>query len=84
MLVPEDLTGLEDDQLYRALDDLVAYRRSDGCGRSPEAAHVRLYVREERERVKRELERRGLPATRPGDTRAYGPGQAPWQRASGA
>jgi len=33
-----------------------------------------------RKKVKAELERRGLPTTRPGDTRVYGPGQALWQK----
>jgi len=57
---PSEMTN---EELYQALRDLDEYRRSDGRGRSPEAAYVRDYVREEKRRVKAELKRRGLPTT---------------------
>jgi len=49
---PSEMTN---EELYQALRDLDEYRRSDGRGRSPEAAYVRDYVREEKRRVKAEL-----------------------------
>lgn len=58
---PSEMT---DEELYQALRDLDEYRRSDGRGRSPEAAYVRDYVREEKRWVKGELKRRGLPTTK--------------------
>lgn len=81
MFTPANLATQTPEQLYALLDDLTEYRRSDGRGRTPEAAYVREYCASERVRVKRELARRGLPATRPGDTRVYGPGVAAWQKA---
>ena len=81
MWAPEDLAALDAGELYDALDALAEYRQAEGRQRTPEAAHVRLYVKEERARVKAELRRRGLPTTRPDDQRAYGPGQAHWQGA---
>lgn len=81
MIAPQDLTKLKPEGLYHALDELSAHRSRYGRGRTPEAAHVRDYCKAERARVKRELRRRELPATRPGDERTYGPGVAWWQRA---
>ena len=80
-MIPEDLNELTSEDLYQTLDDLTEYRRSDGRGRSMEAAYVREYCKAERKRVKAELKRRSLPGTSSGDTRVYGPGQANWQRA---
>ena len=84
LLVPDDLDALSPADLYDALDDLAAFRRRRGRGRTAEAAHARGVCAAERARVKAELRRRGLRATRPGDTRVYGPGQAGWQRAGGS
>lgn len=67
-------------QLYRRLDWLVEHRRQHERERTAEAAYVRYFCKEERKRVKRELKCRGLPATRPDDTRCYGPACATWQR----
>lgn len=80
-MIPDDLTAVEAEALYTLLDDLAEYRRTDGRGRSEESTYVRGYCDEERARVKVEIRRRGLPGTKPGDTRVYGPGQAAWQRA---
>ena len=80
---PEDLTALTADQLYDLKDALVIYRSINGRGRTPEAAQVRWYCKEERKRINAELRRRKLPGTRPGDPRVYGPGTAAWQRAGG-
>lgn len=81
LLLLDDLTTLTEDRLYQVLDDLRDHRERDGRGRTPEAAHVRLFCREEGKRVKAELKRRGLPTSRPDDTRRYGPGRTAWQRA---
>jgi len=74
------LSDYTDEALYNFLDHLVEHRRQHGQGRSPEAYQAHHYCDEMRPKVKAELERRSLPATRPGDTRVYGPGQARWQR----
>ncbi len=83
-MIPDDLTAVEAEALYALLDDLTSYRQTDGRGRSEEATYVRDYCETERERVKVEIRRRGLPGTRANDTRIYGPGQAAWQRAGTA
>jgi hypothetical protein len=70
-----------DEALYDFLDHLTEYRRQNGRGRSPEAYHIRHYCGKMRKKVKAELKRRELPATRPGDKRVYGPGQQSWQEA---
>lgn len=70
--IPRDLTKLTGDELYRALFELAEYRRSDGRGRSMEAAYVRDYVRQESQRVRAELKRRGLPTTRNAQTAPAG------------
>ena len=84
MFVTEDLAKLTADELYQALDDLTAYRRSEGRGPSPEAAYVRQFCKTERVRVKAELKRRGLKGTRADDARVYGSGKQAWQKGQGA
>jgi len=84
LIVPDDLTTFYPSDLYEFLDDLTEYRRQYGRGRTEDAAYAREYCKSERARVKSELRRRGLPLTRPGDTRTYGPGQAQWQTAGAA
>jgi len=56
-------------------------RKAEGeaRGRSEAAAYAQWYCDTMRPKVKAELERRSLPATRPGNKRVYGPGQAQWQ-----
>jgi hypothetical protein len=81
LLAPDDLASLSPGELYELLDHLAAFRRAYGRGRTPEAAHARQTCTVERARVKAELRRRGLRATRAGDRRVYGPGRAGWQRA---
>lgn len=71
-------------QLYRRLDWLAKHRREYGQGHNEGAVYVRDFCKKERERIKRELKRRELPTTRPGDQRVYGSGAASWQRAGGA
>jgi len=83
MIIPENLTQSTPEELYQMLDELTAYRKRAGRGRSPEAAHVRDYCASERVRIKRELKARHKPLTCPNDPRTYGPGQADWQRAAG-
>lgn len=74
----KDLADYAPDELYDFKDRLKA-RRIRGGG--PDASHARWYKREMLKRVNAELKRRGLDATRPGDTRCYGPGCASWQQA---
>ena len=63
LTVSQNLAKLTDDELYRALSELAEHRRSDGHGRTMEAAYVRDYVRQESQRVRAELKQRGLPTT---------------------
>ncbi len=76
-----DLKNTPSAELYDALDRIDATVQR-AVGRQ-ERMHTRAWARAERKRVRAELKRRGLPTTRPGDTRAYGPGQASWQRVGG-
>ena len=71
-------------ELYAELDRLGLYRQKYGRGRTEDAAQARFYCKAMRRKVQAELRRRGLPGTRPGDPRAYGPGQAKWQGNGGA
>jgi hypothetical protein len=77
-----DLEDYADKELYDFLDHLSEHRRRHGRGRSPETYQARHYCGKMRKKVKAELKRRNLPATRPGDKRVYGPGQARWQKAA--
>jgi hypothetical protein len=81
LLVPDRLALLASCELYELLDRLTAFRRAYGRGNTPDAAHARQVCAAERARVQAELRRRGLPGTRAGDGRVYGPGWAGWQRA---
>jgi len=74
----------EPEELYAELDRLALYRQTHGRGCTPDAAQARHYCKVMRRKVRAELRRRGLPGTRPGDPRAYGPGQAKWQGNGGA
>jgi len=80
--IPEDLTELEPETLYQALDDLALLRQKHAYRRDQVATEIKAWCKTERARVKAELRRRKLPGTRPNDTRVYG--QAAWQRATGA
>lgn len=71
------------DALYNRLDWLAEHRRQFGRGRNEGAAYVRDFCKTQRKEAKAELKRLGFPATRPGDERTYGPGNANWQRAGG-
>lgn len=82
-MFPDDLSALSASELYDLLNALTTYRKSDGRGRTPEAAHVREFCKGERERIRAELSGRGKPTSRPGDKRCYGPGQTAWQQAGG-
>ena len=73
-----DLADYTDDELYEYKDRI---KRERVKGRGPDAAHRRWYKKEMLKRINADLKRRKLPATRPGDTRRYGPGCAPWQGA---
>ena len=79
----EQIEEMTAEQLYRRLDWLAEHRRQHGRGNNEGAAYVRDYCKKERKRIKDELGRRDLPATRPGDQRIYGPGAAVWQKAGG-
>jgi len=77
----EEMTA---DQCYDMLDKLKLRRSIEGRGSSPEACYARWYSDNRKAKVKKRLRQLGAPATRPGDGRVYGPGQAAWQRAGGA
>lgn len=79
--IPENLTQSTADELYTMLDELAEYRRTDGRGRDEYTAYVRDFCKTCRAEIKAEIKRRGLPGTKPGDTRVYGPGMAAWQQA---
>ena len=80
--MPRDLTDYTPDELYDFLDRLTRHRQQHGRGHNEGAVYVREYCKEMRRKIKDELKRRELPATRPTDCRVYGPGQAAWQKAS--
>lgn len=77
-----DFEEMTPGQLYDKLDRLAEHRRRYGRGHNEGSAYVRDYCKTMRPKVKAELERRGLPITRPDDARRYGPGCAAWQKAS--
>jgi hypothetical protein len=60
-----DLTHTPDRELYDALDTADRVRSHEGQGRSPEAVQVRAWCSRQKARIRRELQRRGLPTTRP-------------------
>ena len=60
----QDLSTMTEKELYQALRNLDEHRREYGRGRSPEASHVRNYVREGKRQVRVELKQRGLPTTK--------------------
>jgi len=74
----EEMTA---EECYDMLDKLAIRRSVEGRGSSPEASHAKWYCDTMRAKVKKRLKQLGAPATRPGDGRVYGPGQAAWQRA---
>lgn len=76
----EEMSAL---QCYDELDRLTSYRRSNGRGRNPDAYQARHYCKIMRGRVKARLKELGVPLTRPGETKVYGPGMAKWQKGKG-
>jgi hypothetical protein len=60
-----DLTRTPDRELYSALDTTDRLHSREGRGRSPEAIQVRAWCNRQKARIRRELQRRGLPTTRP-------------------
>ena len=67
-----DLTHTPDRELYDTLASTTRLREIEGRGRSPEAVQVRAWCSRQKARIRRELQRRGLPTTR-ADARWTGP-----------
>jgi len=75
-----DLSNYTDEQLYDELDKIGVKKARLPQIRDQYTQYTRNCYKAEQAQIKAELKRRGLPVTRPGDTRVYGPGQARWQK----
>ena len=60
----DNWTHATDQQLYDKIESLITDRSVYGRGRSPEAAHYKSVVNPEIRRLRKELNRRGLPSRR--------------------
>jgi len=79
----DDLCTWSTERLYRFKETLDRQQDQVKGRRGPGPSYTRTYCRTMRKRVNAILRKRGFPATRPGDGRVYGSGQAAWQRAGG-
>jgi len=60
----ENLTHYQPNELYDRIEDLITTRSIYGRGRTEEASHCRNVINPELRRLRRELNRRGLPSRR--------------------
>ena len=60
----ENLTHATPHQLYDKVESLITTRSIYGRGKTPDAYHCRSVVNPEIRRLRRELNRRGLPSRR--------------------
>lgn len=73
LVIPDDLTELDPESLWKWKDTIRVERQRYGRGKNPDAQQVRDWAKVEIKRINKELRRRKLPMKSPKDDRQYGP-----------